>query len=142
MRTVMGRVALLIGSLSLLAACGGAGIGLPDDLGTDLDVDAMIEGLRDCDAISETFVAVVREAAQDIDGFAEDSNGRIPAAELTERVDLTVETAYFEIAERLGCSAVDHRLDTIERLRRLSPKSTAGTDFVDEIIRQLEESGG
>lgn len=134
----MTRVLAVATICLLLASCGGA-VEVPRSEDGRFDFDAMLEELRDCDALSATFVSVVREAAEEIDRMAEAANGRLPAAELADRVDAIVDTAYFEVAERLGCGAVSHRLDTIERLRRLSPDSESGDELVDEVIRRLKD---
>lgn len=136
------RSKILSLAVVLLAACGGVSVTLPDEIGPDFDLDQVLADLRDCDALSDTFVAVVREGAQDLDALAEASDGRVPAGELAAKVDVIADTAYFEMAERLGCNAVSQRLDTIERLRNLSPDSEAGNDLVTEVIRELESQAG
>jgi hypothetical protein len=123
---------------SVLAACGGVSVSLPEDIGAGFDLEATLDDLRNCDALSDTFVAVVREAAEDLDALAESTGGRVPAAELAERVDALSGTAYWEVARRMGCNAVAQRVDTLDRLRELSPDSEAGDDLVTEVIRQLE----
>lgn len=123
----------------LLAACGA---GLATDGESGIDLDSVLADLRDCDVLSDTFVAVVREAADDLDSLAEATGGRVPAGELAARVDDLTGNAYFEIAEQLGCNMVAQRLDTIERLRDLNPDTDAGDDLVTDVIRQLEESQG
>lgn len=137
----MRQTALVIG-LVLFTACGGVSVTLPDEIGADFDLDQVLGDLRDCDALSDTFVAVVREGAADLDELAEATDGRVPAGELAAKVDVIADTAYFEVAERLGCDAVAQRLDTIDRLRDLSPSSEAGSDLVDEIIEELEAQTG
>jgi hypothetical protein len=127
--------------LLTLSGCGGLTVNLPDEIGPDFEIGSVLDDLRDCDVLSKTFVAVVREAAEDIDALAEASGGRVPAAELTSRVDALTGTAYFEVAERLGCNAVSQRVETIDRLRDLSPDTLAGEDLVGEVISQLEAQG-
>lgn len=132
----------LTACLAVAVACSGADIRLPVEIGSDIDVDGLFEELRDCGTLSDTFVAVVREAAGDLDELSERTGDRVPAAELAEKVDLVVDNAYFEVAERLGCDAVAQRVDTIERLRRLSPDSAAGEELVEEVIDELESRRG
>jgi hypothetical protein len=127
--------------LLTLSGCGGLTVNLPDEIGPDFEIGSVLDDLRDCDVLSKTFVAVVREAAEDIDALAEASGGRVPAAELTSRVDALTGTAYFEVAERLGCNAVSQRVETLDRLRDLSPDTLAGEDLVGEVISQLEAQG-
>lgn len=141
MRSYLRVVVAAAMTLPMIASCGGVSIDLPEEIGSDFEIDGLLEDLGDCDALSETFVAVVREAAEDLDELSERSGGRVPAAELTEKVDAIVENSYFEVAERLGCNAVTQRVETIERLRELSPESTAGENLVDEVIEGLEDRG-
>ena len=129
-------ISLLVVGL-LAASCDAAG--LPADIDADFDLEAVLSDLRDCDALSETFVAVVREAAEDVDSMAEATGGRVPAADLASRVDELTGNAYFAIAEQLGCNMVSQRVDTIERLRNLSPDTGAGEDLVTDVIREIEE---
>lgn len=133
---------LSVALLLAVAACGSVTVNLPDEIGADFDLEATLGELTDCDTLSDTFVAVVRHAAADIDELAESSGGRVPAGELADKVDLVVDGAYFEVAERLGCSAVTQRLETLDRLRRLDPATAAGNDLVTEVIRELEQQGG
>lgn len=134
------RFPLLVAFLGVVA-CGAVTVELPDEIGADFDLEATLDELGNCDTLSDTFVAVVRQAAADIDELSESTDGRVPAGELEEKVDVIVNGAYFEIAERLGCRTVSQRLETLDRLRRLDPDSAAGDDLVTEIIRQLEEQG-
>lgn len=141
MRRFLRLVAVAAMTLPMIVSCGGVNVDLPEEIGSDFDIDGLLEDLGDCDALSATFVAVVREAAEDLDELSERSGGRVPAAELTEKVDAIVDNAYFEVAERLGCNAVTQRVETIERLRDLSPDSNAGESLVDEVIEGLEDRG-
>lgn len=125
---------------AVLAGCGG--LALPEEIGTDFDLDGFLGELRDCDRLSETFVAVVREAAEDLDTVAERVGGLVPSQDIAAKVDLVSGTAYFEVAEKLGCAAVSHRLDTLDRLRGLNPESPAGESLVEEVIRELENRSG
>ena len=133
------RRGLVLAAL-ILGACGS--VALPAEIGPDFDLGGVLDDLRDCDALSETFVAVVREAAEDLDNLSDASGGLVPAAELAEKVDVLTGNAYFDIAERLGCNAVAQRVDTIDRLRNLTPDSAAGEDLVTEVIRELEAQSG
>ena len=123
-----------------LFACSNTGITLPESIGTDFDLDKTLNEIRDCDLLSDTFVGVVRQAADEIDDLAASSGGRVPAPELAGRVDALVQHSYFAIAERLGCNAVAQRIDTLDRLRQLSPSSDQGEDLVTEVINQLDQS--
>lgn len=129
-------IALLLAFV--LASCGSVSVNLPDEIGAGFDLEATLDDLRNCDTLSDTFVAVVREAAEDLDALAETTGGRVPAAELAERVDVISSTTYWDVARRLGCNAVAQRVDTLDRLRDLSPDSAAGDDLVTEVIRELE----
>lgn len=131
------KIGILVVVGLVVASCDAAG--LPVDIEADFDLEAVLGDLRDCDTLSETFVAVVREAADDVDSMAEATGGRVPAADLASRVDELTGNAYFAIAEQLGCNMVAQRVETIERLRGISPDTGAGEDLVTDVIRELEE---
>lgn len=141
MRRFLRLVVAAAVTLPMIVSCGSVSIDIPEGIGSDFDIDGILEDLGDCDALSATFVAVVREAAEDLDELSERSGGRVPAAALTDKVDAIVDNAYFEVAERLGCNAVSQRVETVERLRDLSPESDAGEGLVDEVISELEDRG-
>jgi hypothetical protein len=106
-----------------------------------IDINETLDGLRDCDRLSDTFVGVVRTAADTIDELAANSDGRLPATEIKGYVDRIAVTQYFDIAEKIGCLQVQQRLDTIDRLRGVETETPAGSDFLDEILRQVQASG-
>ncbi len=103
-----------------------------------IDIDATLDGLRDCDRLSDAFVGLVKTAADAVDGLAEQSGGRLPAVEIREFVDKIAVSQYFDIAEQIGCLEVRQKLDTLDRLRGVEPDTPAGTEFLDEILRQVE----
>lgn len=107
----------------------------------DIDINETLDGLRDCDRLSDTFVGVVRTAADTIDELAAKSDGRLPATEIRGYVDRIAVSQYFDIAEKIGCLQVQQRLDTIDRLRGVETDTPAGTDFLNEILRQVQEQG-
>ena len=112
--------------------------GLRDRI-TDIDIDATLDGLRDCDRLSEVFVGVVRTAADTLDGLAERTDGRVPETDVRNAVDGIAVSNYFEIAERIGCAELQHRVNTIDQLRDLAPDTPAGEDFLEEILRQVQQ---
>ena len=127
----------LIAFLALtLAACSTA---LDSDGGFEFDFsfEETLDDLRNCDLLSETFVAVIKDSTDQIDDLAA-STERIPTAELSARVDDLTRSGYFAAAERLGCNAVAQRVETIERLRELDPSSADGRDLVGGIIEELQ----
>ncbi len=121
----------------LLPACSSA-IDSADGLDIDFSLDETLASLRDCDLLSDAFVTVIRDATDHIDDLAASSSGRIPAAELSARVDELTETGYFAVAERLGCDAVAQRVETIERLGEIDPSSPDGQDLIGGIIAELQ----
>lgn len=131
-------MAVLVMLASSLAACASVTVTLPDQIGPGFDLDKTLADLRDCSTLSDTFVAVVREAAQELDDLAASSGGRVPSGALTAKVDVIAKTSYFKIGEKLGCSAVAQRVNTLDRLRGLSPSSDAGKDLVSQVIDQVE----
>lgn len=133
------RVALVT---LVVAGCGSVSVTLPEDIGSDFDLDAVLVDLRDCDALGDAFVSVVRTAADDLDALAEESEGSVPAADLAAKVDVVVGTGYYQVAERIGCDMVRQRVDTLDRLRSLDPSSAAGEELIAEVTRDLERSAG
>ena len=130
MKTAMIAVLVLV-----LAACSSA---LDSEGGFEFSLDETLQDLRNCDLLSETFVAVIKESTDQIDDLAATSNGRIPTAELSARVDDLTQSGYFAVAERLGCNAVAQRVETIERLREIDPASADGRDLIGGIIEELQ----
>lgn len=104
----------------------------------EFSLDETLSDLRNCDLLSETFVTVIKDATDQIDDLATSSNGRIPTAELSDRVDDLTESGYFAVGERLGCDVVAQRVDTIERLRAINPSSADGQDLIGGIIEELQ----
>ncbi len=118
-----------------LTACSST---LDSEGGFEFSLDETLRDLRNCDLLSETFVAVIKESTDQIDDLAASSSGRIPTAELSGRVDDLTQSGYFAVAERLGCNAVAQRVETIERLREIDPGSADGRDLVGGIIEELQ----
>lgn len=131
-------MAVLVALATSLAACGSVTVTFPKDIGPGFDLDKTLADLRDCGTLSDTFVAVVREAAQELDDLAASSGGRVPSGALNTKVDVIAKTSYFKIGEKLGCDAVAQRIDTLDRLRGLSPSSKAGKDLVGQVMDQVE----
>jgi hypothetical protein len=129
---------MLIAGLALALAACSTSTESSGGLGFDFSLDETLQSLRDCDLLSETFVTVITDATDQIDDLAASSNGRIPAAELSARVETITQTGYFAIAERLGCNAVAQRVETVERLRELDPMSADSRDLIAGVIEQLQ----
>jgi hypothetical protein len=105
---------------------------------TSIDIDAALDELQDCDALSERFVGLVSTAADAVDGLAETTDGRVPQTEIRRYVDTIAVNQYYKIAERIGCAQIQQRLRTIELLRDLNPDSPEGQEFLDQILDQVE----
>jgi EAL domain-containing protein (putative c-di-GMP-specific phosphodiesterase class I) len=131
---LMRRALIAVLALSLA----GCSSGSDSEGGFEFSLDETLSGLRNCDLLSETFVTVIKDATDQIDDLAASSNGRIPAAELSARVDELTGSGYFTVAERLGCDAVAQRVETIERLREIDPTSADGADLIGGVIEQLQ----
>ncbi len=131
------RQAMVTVLVLALSACSSA-MDSADGFEFDFSLDETLSDLRNCDLLSETFVTVIRDATDQLDGLSATSNGRIPTAELSARVDDLTESGYFAVAERLGCDAVSQRVETIERLREIDPSSADGQDLIGGIIEQLQ----
>lgn len=130
-------MALTLAAL-LPVACASVTVTIPNDIGPGFDLDKSLADLRDCGTLSDTFVGVVREAAQELDDLSASSGGKVPSGALTAKVDVIAKTSYFKIGEKLGCDAVAQRVDTLDRLRGISPSSQAGKDLVSEVLDQVE----
>jgi hypothetical protein len=136
-------VAALLAMVMLVAGCASVAEGAQGlrDRIQSIDLEETLTGLRDCDRLSEAFVGVVRTAADTIDELAARSDGRLPATEIRDYVDNIAVSQYFDIAEKIGCLQVQQRLNTIDRLRGIDTGTPAGTDFLTEILRQVEAQG-
>ncbi len=137
------RRALVVALLVAAAACGGVEetvSGLRDRIESiEIEPEAVLESVRDCDRISTALVGAVRAVADQIDGAGGD--GLIPATEIRELVDRIAVSRYYEIAERIGCARLALELDTLDRLRDVNPTTPTGRDFLEEIRRQVEAAG-
>jgi hypothetical protein len=135
------RTAVMFLIVALLAAgCSSvqeSAQGLRDRI-TDIDIDETLEGLRDCDRLSDTFVGVVQTAADTVDSLSERTDGRVPVTDIRRAVDAISVSQYFDIAERIGCAEVQQRLNTVDQLRGLVPDTPAGQDFIEEVLNQVE----
>ncbi len=132
----MRRVVIAVVVLAL-SACSSA-LDTEGGFEFEFSLDETLSDLRNCNLLSETFVTVIKDATDQIDDLAASSNGRIPTAELSARVDDLTGSGYFAVAERLGCDAVGQRVETIERLREIDPSSADGQDLIGGIIEQLQ----
>jgi hypothetical protein len=135
-RTLIGLIAVLLLTTGCAAAQETAQ-GLRDKI-ADIDIDATLDDLRDCDKLSETFVGLVGTAADAVDGLAERTNGRVPETDIRNAVDTIAVSKYFGIAERIGCAEIQQRLNTVNQLRELTPDTPAGEDFLEEILREVQ----
>lgn len=104
----------------------------------DIDLAQSLEGLRDCDRLSDTFVSVVGSAADALDSLSERTGGRVPETDVRNAVDTIAVSQYYDIAERIGCARLQQRLALLDQLQGLDTQSPAGEDFVEEILRQVE----
>jgi hypothetical protein len=123
----------------LLSACGSVSIEIPSDIGADFDIDQVLDEVRDCDAMSATFLEVVSAAADQVDRLAEAANGRVEPMELREKVEAISVSEYFALAERIGCQRLELQVQTIDQLRKLDPEGAAGQELIDVILEQVEQ---
>lgn len=122
--------------LVLVCACG-VDVSLETDF-ESFEISEALDGLRDCDQLSETFVSVVRKAAEDVDEVVASTGVELESGELSTRVDTLASGAYFEIAEQLGCDMVQQRLRTLDDLRELAPDGVTGEALIDAVIEDVE----
>lgn len=108
----------------------------------EFDLDATLDQVRDCDRLSELFVSAVRTAAVSVDGLAERTSGRVPETDIEDLVDKVSVSDYYDLGAKLGCARAQMQLNTIDRLRSLQDQTQtpAGDDFLEELMRQLEQS--
>jgi hypothetical protein len=132
------QLSIWIIALTTLSSCGQVTVDLPDDIGSGFDLDSVLDEVRDCDKMSETFVAVVSRAADQIDDLAERSGGRVDPPELREKIEAISVTEYFRLAERIGCERLQLQAQTIDQLRDLDPTGSAGEDLIDAVLDEVE----
>lgn len=135
------RLAAVLTIVLTLAACGPVSVDLPVDIGEDFDIDSVLDEIRDCDRLRDTFIAVVTEAADQLDALAERSGGRVSPPELREKVEAISVNEFFAIAEQIGCRRLQMQVDTVDRLRELDPDGAAGEELIDAILEQVEAQG-
>lgn len=128
-------VALLLAACETSAAEAGARIKERVDT---ISVEDVMADLRDCDKLSETFVGLVQTGADAIDELAETTEGRVPETEVRNVVDKIATNEFFEIAERIGCDRLQSKIAIVDQLRGVDAESPEGTDFLNEILRQVE----
>ena len=104
-----------------------------------IDLDAALDDLRDCEALADTFIGVVRQAVQRVDDF--EGAGNIAAGDMADIVDEVSVSKYYDLAENLGCARVEAQVDLIDRLRALDGDTGAGDAFIDEMIDQAQLGG-
>jgi len=134
-------VAALVGLVVFVAACGDAAADARAKINEQvegLDVDQVLEDLRDCEKLSETFVGLVETGADAVDQLAETAEGRVPETEIRDMVDRVSANRFFEIAEQIGCSQLQSRIAIVDQVSEIDPDSPEGSEFLEEILRQLE----
>lgn len=104
-----------------------------------LDLDAALDDLRDCEALADGFVAVVREAVARVDEVG--GAGSVATSDMSDIVDEVSVSKYYDLAEQLGCARLEAQVDLIDRLRTLDGDTGAGDAFLDEMIDQAQLGG-
>lgn len=104
-----------------------------------LDLEAALEDLRDCDAVSEGFLVLVREAVRRVDGFS--GSGEVGTSDMAAIVDEVSVSQYYEIAESIGCAKLQAQVDLVDQLRGLDADTPAGDLFIDEMLEQAQAGG-
>ncbi len=135
-RTVLAAITTMV-----VAGCGQVAVDLPIDIGEDFDLDSVLDEIRDCERLTDTFIAVVSEGADQLDALADRSGGRVSQPELREKIEAISVNEFFAIAEQLGCRRIQLQLDTIDQLRDLDPEGAAGEELIDAILEQVEAKG-
>ena len=101
-----------------------------------LDLETALEDLRDCDALSQAFLTVVREAVGRVDDF--DGSGEVGTSEMADIVDEVSVSRYYELAEGIGCARLQAQLDLVDQLRGIDADTPAGDLFLDEMLEQAQ----
>ena len=110
--------------------------------GLDVDIDAILEEVRDCDGLADRLVDLARTSAHAVDDLAARGQGRVPETTIRETVDKIAVSRFFELAERIGCTSLEFRIKAIEDLTDIATETESGQDLIDEILRDLEASTG
>lgn len=124
----------LLASIILLPACSTIESRI-DGLDLDIDVDQVLDEVRDCERLAARFIGVIRTAAEALDEYSAANEGQVPATDISSTVERVAASRFTDIAEQIGCARLQFQLDMIERLEQLDPDSEAGA----ELIRQIEE---
>lgn len=128
----------LVGVVLVVLVVGCAGLqGATDQLMDriqDIDLEATLEDMTDCENLADTFVGVVKDTVDDIDAVAAEQGVDPPISDLREMVDELSVSRYYDIAERLGCSRLQAQLDLIDKLRGLEAGTSSGDDFLEEMV--------
>lgn len=145
MRIAHGRRAVGVALLVILVAlpgCAQLGETAADLRGKldNIDLRETIGNLTDCDNLSDAFVGLVGVAADNIDGLAEVTDGRVPATDIRKVVDDVSVSSYFEIAERLGCSRIQMQLDLVNQIIEIDTDTVDGDEFIDQIVDQVQQA--
>jgi hypothetical protein len=133
------RVALVTALLALSALLSGCTAieSRIDGFELDVDVDQILDEVRDCERLAARFTGVIRTAAEALDEYSAANEGRVPATDITTAVDRIAASKFTDIAEQLGCARLQFQLDMIDRLQQLDPESDAGAELIKQIEDQL-----
>jgi hypothetical protein len=105
----------------------------------EVDIDGVLDEVRDCDRLSARFIGVIRSAADAIDELSAANEGTVPATDIRETVDRIAVSRFYDIAEQLGCTRLQFQADMLDRLRELDPESAAADDLLEQLEGQLQQ---
>ena len=136
-----GRALLFVIVVATLAGCSGLEGATSDLRGRleGIDIEETISELTDCDAISEAFIAAVRESADSVDEFAESTETSLPVSDIRGIVDDLAVSRFYEIAEQLGCARLQMELQLVDRLLEIDADTASGDAFLDEVLEQVQD---
>jgi len=103
-----------------------------------IDVRESLKDLASCDALSDTFVGLVKSAASSIDDLSQISDGRVPAADLRATVDELSVSQYFELAEKLGCSRIQMQLALANRILDIDTETLDGEILLEQVVEEIQ----
>ena len=113
-----------------------------DALDFEFDLDAILDEVRNCDALSDRLVGLVARGADAVDDLSERTGGRVPETTIRETVDKISVSRFFDLAEQIGCTSLEFRLKAIEDMADIATDTPAGDSLIEEVLRELETQAG
>jgi hypothetical protein len=113
-----------------------------ESLDFDFDLNAVLDEVRDCDALADRLVGLVERSADAVDELAARSGGRVPETTIRETVDKISVSRFFDLAEQIGCTGLEFRVKAIEDMADIATDTPSGASLIEEVLRELEAQSG